>query len=101
MSSVNISSSNSGWLTGLSGQQLTLAQPGLLGGFLGRVGRGDLRVDLAGVGSPVADSGVHQAQRCPSVTADQVDQVIAVQPGLGRVSRLDGADDFPDVRASG
>jgi len=46
----------------LPGQELTLAQPGLLGG---RAGSGDLRVDLAGVGSPVADSGVHPAQRIP------------------------------------
>ncbi len=38
--------------------QLALAQPGLLGGFLGRVSGGDLRIDFAGVGSPVADSGV-------------------------------------------
>ena len=50
------------WLAhGLSGQQLAFAQPGLLGGFLGRVGGGDLRVDFAGVGSPVADRGIHQA----------------------------------------
>jgi len=45
----------------LTGQESALAQPRLLRGFLGCVSGGDLRVDLGGVGSPVADSGVHHA----------------------------------------
>ena len=46
---------------GLPGQKLVLTQPGLLGGFLSRVGGGDLRIDLAWVGRPVADRGGYQA----------------------------------------
>ena len=56
---------------GLPGQKSTLALPGLPGGFLRSVGGGDLRVDLAGIGSPVADRRSHQAQGYPGVIADQ------------------------------
>jgi len=45
----------------LPSQQLALAQPGLLGGFLSHIGGGDLPVDLAGISSPVVDGGVQQA----------------------------------------
>lgn len=55
---------------GLPGQKLALAQPGALSGFLGCVGGGNLRVDLIGVGSPVADRGRYQARFYTSVIAD-------------------------------
>jgi hypothetical protein len=55
---------------GLPGQELALAQPGLLGGFLRSLGGGDLRVDLVWVGSPVADRCGQQAQCYPGVLAD-------------------------------
>ena len=62
----------------LTGQKLALAQPGLLGSLLCRVGGGDLRVDFVGVGSPIADRGRQQAQFYACVAADQAHQVITV-----------------------
>jgi hypothetical protein len=52
-----------------------------LGGFLGRVGGGDLRLDLAGVGSPVADGRGHQVQRYPVLSLTKLTRSSLFSPG--------------------
>ena len=67
----------------------------MLGSLLRHLGSGDLRVNLAWVGGPLADRCGQQAQRYPGVIADQIQESIAVQSRFGCMSRLDGADNLP------
>jgi hypothetical protein len=61
---------------GLPGQKLTLARPGLFGSFLGRVGGGDLRVDLARIGSPEEPLTIRQPWE-PAFRAARITATIA------------------------
>ena len=65
----NISSSSSGKLTLVSGEQPLLTLPGLFGEFLGRVSGGDLGVDLSGVGGPVPDGDAQERTGTPVLSA--------------------------------
>ncbi len=101
MVSQNISSSSSGQLTRLPGEQVALAPPGIFGGVFGRPGGGDLGIDLAGIGRPVPDRDPQQAHGDAGVAGHQGEQVAFSEVGLGGPRGLDRADGFPDVRSAG
>jgi hypothetical protein len=60
----------------LTRQQLALAKPGLLGGFLGSGGGGYLGVDFGRVRGPVADGDAHQPERRAGVRSDEDDNLL-------------------------
>ena len=100
MAPENISSSSSGWLMALPGEQAAFSPPRVLGRLFGRLSGGYLSINLLGVGGPVPDGGTDEAHRKARVLGHQREEVILCQAGFCGTGGFHRADRFPDIGAA-